>query len=106
LIPLDALVVTLAIEVPIVAWLYPGERARMAIACAVATAATNLFMNLVLVRLVSSYVAYLAIGESSALVVEAAVYAIVSRARDVPRAIVASGAANLASFAAGMLLFP
>ena len=43
-------------------------------------------------------------GEAGALVAEAAVYALVSRQHDVPRALIASAIANAASFAVSLLL--
>ena len=96
---LVALIVTLVIEVPLVVAWYPGERARMALAAVFANAATNLALNLVLAPR-----GHLVLGETIALVVEAAVYARVSRDRDVPRAIIVSAAANLLSFSFGPVL--
>jgi hypothetical protein len=96
---LIALVVTLLVEVPLVAALYPGERVRLACAAIVANAATNLALNLVLVPR-----GHLVLGEVLAVVVEAMTYVLASRRRDMPRAIVVSAAANLASFALGPLL--
>lgn len=100
---LTAWLITLAAEVPIVALVYPQLRGRMAIVCAITTSSTNLFMNLVLFRVLSprGYVLY---GELGALVIEAAVYWLAARPRDPGRAIVASSAANLASYGAGLLL--
>jgi hypothetical protein len=98
-----ALAITVVIEVPIVCAFYPGQRVRMGIACALATSATNLFMNLVLLAAMGTYAGYLAMGEATALASEALVYVLVSRPRDVPRALAASGAANLASFLAGVV---
>lgn len=102
---LVALAVTIVVEVPIVALVYPRERARMALACAIATSATNLGMNLLLYRRVGSYDTYILIGEISATLVEAAVYWVVSREHEVGRALLASALANGASFSAGLLLF-
>ena len=96
-----ALALTVAIEVPIVAALFPGRRVRLAIVAAVATSATHLFMHLVLPRLVPA-AWWLLAGEGVALAVEAAAYALAGR--DLARALVASGLANAASFAAGWLL--
>ncbi len=100
-----ALVVTIAVEVPIVAALYRGNRLRMAITCAMATTATNLALNVVLVRTTLAYDPTLLAGETLALVAEAAAYALVAPKRDWPRALVASAAANFASFGVGLLLF-
>lgn len=96
-----ALALTLSVEVPIVAALFPGRRARLAAVAAIATAATHLFMHRVLPGWVSPG-AWLFAGEAIATCVEAAAYA--AATRDLPRALVASGLANLASFAAGLLL--
>jgi hypothetical protein len=100
-----ALAVTLAVEVPVVSLVYRREPARMAIACALATSATNLAMNAWLLHAVSSYASYLLVGELCATVVEGLVYIAASRQHDVGRALVASGLANAASFIAGLLLF-
>ena len=72
---LIALAITLAVEVPVVAALYPGQRVRMGLACAVATTVTNLAMNTVLRSHTTSYQQYILIGELSAVVLEAAAYA-------------------------------
>ena len=101
----SALAVTLAVEVPIVALLYPGERARMAGACALATTVTNLVMNAWLSRASGSYDISLLGGEIGASLVEAVVYATVSRRHGVGNALVASGLANAASFAAGLIVY-
>jgi hypothetical protein len=102
---LIALAVTLAVEVPIVAWVFRGQRARMALACALATSATNLAMNTLLYPRAGSYDAYILIGEIGATLVEAAVYYAVDRDHDPGRALLASALANAASFGAGLLLF-
>jgi O-antigen/teichoic acid export membrane protein len=94
-----ALIVTIVIEVPLVVALYPGDRARMAVAAVVANAATNLALNLVLAPR-----GHLFAGEAIALVAEAAIYAWASRDRDVPRAIAVSAVANLLSFSVGPVL--
>ena len=100
-----ALAVTLVVEVPIVALAYPGERLRLAGACAVATTVTNLVMNAWLSRAFGSYDLQLLGGEIGASLIEAAVYAAVSRAHRVGTALVASGLANAASFLAGLGVF-
>lgn len=94
-----ALIVTLVIEVPLVVAFYPRERARMCIAAVLANAATNLALNLVLAPR-----GHLVLGETIALAGEAAIYALTSRDRDVPRAIIVSAAANLSSFSFGPVL--
>jgi hypothetical protein len=99
-----ALAVTLAIEVPVVVLLFPGQRVRMGIAALVANTATNLVLNLLLPRLPGIGSHHVVVGEVFALVGEAAIYAAVSRPRSLSRALVASGLGNGLSFAAGGLL--
>lgn len=101
---LFAWAVTVAIESPCVAAVYPGERWKMAGVCAVATSVTNLAMNVLLPRWLGVGLAFLLVGEIGALLLEAAVYALVRRPRDVGRALVASALANGASFTVGLLL--
>ena len=101
----SALAVTLVIEMPIVALSYPGERFRLAGACAVATTVTNLVMNAWLSRASGSYDTYLLSSELGASLIEAIVYVAVSRGHGVGNALVASGLANAASFAAGLIAF-
>lgn len=100
---LTALVVTLALEVPIVALFYRREWRRMAVVAAVATTITNLLMNLVLFGRVP-YLVYLGAGEVGATLVEAAAYFVASRDRGLGLALLASALANAASFAAGQLV--
>ena len=100
-----ALAITLVIEVPIVAAFYRGHRVRMAIAATLANIATNLAMNALLVRGALPYNPTLLAGEGVALAAEAIVYGLVAPGRDWAKAITASAAANLASFAAGLLFF-
>lgn len=100
---LTALVVTLAVEVPIVALVFRREAGRMAVVAAVATAATNLAMNVLLFGRVP-YLVYLGVGEVGATLLEAGAYFAASRERDLGRALVASALANAASFAAGLLV--
>lgn len=101
---LFAWAVTVAIEAPCVAAVYPGERWKMAGVCALATSATNLAMNVLLPRWLGVGLAFLIVGELGALLIEAAIYALVRRPRDVGRALVASALANGASFTVGLLL--
>lgn len=100
---ITAWLITLAAEVPVVALVYARQRRRMAIVCAVTTSVTNLLMNLLLSRVLppSEYLLY---GELGALVIEALVYWFVAHPRDPGRAMVASAAANLASYGAGLVL--
>jgi hypothetical protein len=98
-----ALVVTLIVEVPVVAALYPRQRRKMASVAVVANIATNLTLNLLLPHLEVLRGRHLLPGEIMAVVVEAAAYAIASRPRDVPRALVASSLANALSFGLGLI---
>ena len=100
---LTALVVTLAVEVPIVALVYRREAVRMALVAAMATTATNLAMNLLLFGHVP-YLVYLGVGEVGATLLEATAYRFASRERNLGLALVASAIANAASFSAGLLL--
>jgi hypothetical protein len=99
-----ALTVTLAIEVPLVALLFPGQRVRMALAALVANTVTNLTLNILLPRIPLVAPHALLVGELLALLGEAAVYAAVSRPRRVARALVASGLGNGLSFGLGGVL--
>jgi len=101
---LGALALTLAVEVPIVALVFKGQRVRMALVCAATTAATNVAMNTLLRASIPGASLAIAVGEISALAIEATVYALASRPRDVPRALVASALANAASYAVGLAL--
>jgi hypothetical protein len=101
-----ALALTLAIEVPVVAACFPGQRTRMALVAAAMNAATNLMLNLVLARLPALRGRHVVPGEILAVVAEAAAYALAGRPRDVPRSLLASGLANLLSFGAGYSPLP
>lgn len=92
-----AAVLTVAVESPVVALMFRSEWRKMALTCALTTAATNLAMNVFLLTAARSYSLGLLMWEAAALVVEAAVYAIVSRQHDVARAVAASGLANALS---------
>jgi hypothetical protein len=101
----SAWLLTLVVEIPIVAFIYPRERVRMAATCAVATSVTNLAMNAWLHGALGSYDAYVTAGELGATVIEALVYAVVSRDHAAGRALLAAGLANTASFATGLAVF-
>ncbi len=96
-----ALAVTLGIEVPLVAALFPGRRLRMAAVAAVANVVTNLTLNLLLPRVPVLQGRHVLPGEILAVVAEAAAYAAASR--DLPRSLLASSVANALSFGAGLL---
>ncbi len=101
---LTALALTVAVETPVVAAVYRGQRLRMAVVCILTTSATNVGMNTWLRSTAASYDQYVLVGEACAVLVEAVVYALASRGRDVPKAMLASGAANALSYAAGLVL--
>jgi hypothetical protein len=98
---LVALVVTLVLEVPVVAALYPGQRVRMALVALAANLCTNLTLNVIFpsVPLVRGY--HVLVGEIAAVLVEWAAYSAASRPRDVGRALAVSGLANALSYAVG-----
>ena len=99
-----ALGLTLGSEVPIVAALYPGQRARLAIVAALMTTVTHLILHFALPRWLPAAQVLLP-GEALALFGEAAAYAAFSRPRDLGRALLASALANAASFGLGILVF-
>lgn len=101
---LTALAVTVAVETPVIAAVYRGQRLRMAAVCILTTSITNVGMNTWLRSTAASYDQYVLVGEVCAVVVEAIVYALVARGRDVSKAMLASGAANALSYAAGLVL--
>jgi hypothetical protein len=101
---LFGLLITIGIEVPVVAAVFQGQRLRMAVVCGVATTATHLAMHFLLPHVVGSMDQFMLLGELGALVVEALVYAVVSRPRDPGRALVAAALANGLSYGAGLLL--
>jgi hypothetical protein len=102
---LTALLITVVIEVPIVALIFSRQRMMMAACCLVATSVTNFSMNTLLHDWASSYAQYIIIGELGALCIEALAYGLVSRPRDIAKALLASAVANAASYAAGLFLF-
>ena len=99
---LHALLATLLIEVPLVVALFPRLSKRMALVALAANTATNLALNIGLPAVGIHGDARILAGELAALLVEAVVYALVSR--DLPRSLVASAAGNLASFTLGGVL--
>jgi hypothetical protein len=99
-----ALLVTLLVEVPIVAALFPRQRLRMASVALVMNTATNLLLNVGLPYLGARGSTRIVVGELLALVLEAMAYALLSRPRHVARAIVASALGNLTSFTLGPAL--
>ena len=102
---LQALVVTLVCEVPLVALVFKGQRLRMAVVAAVTTGVCNLSMNLLLLPLFTSYSRFILLGELGAVLLEAGVYAVAAKPREPSRALLASALANTASFIAGVVVF-
>jgi len=100
-----ALSITLAVEVPIVATCFSGQRLRMAAVCAATTTCTHLAMHFILPRLVVSFGQFILVGALGALLVEAMVYWLASRPRDLGLALVASALANALSYGIGLIAF-
>jgi uncharacterized protein (DUF1810 family) len=98
-----ALGITLVSEIPIVAALFPGRRARMALVCALATTATHLALHFVFPPLLPARISPLFFGEAFATLAEAAAYFAFSR--ELGRSLVASALANTASYSIGLILF-
>lgn len=99
-----ALAVTIVSETAVVVLLYPSARWRAGTCCVVANAVTHIAMHHLLPRWVSSYAAWLVIGETGALAVEAASYWVCLSRFGLARAVVASALANLTSYAIGVAL--
>jgi hypothetical protein len=100
-----ALAITLALEVPLVAALFPGQRVKMALVSAAANTATNLTLNLLLPTLFAQPGSHILPGEILAVVVETEAYALASRPRDLSRSLLASSLANALSYSAAMVPF-
>lgn len=106
-----SLLLTLAVEVPLVALCFPERRARLAATAALATTLTHLCMHFVLFGLLGPR-RFLPAGEALAFVAEGLTYALVIRStatsddlrRTLVRGLLASALANGASFAAGWAL--
>lgn len=98
-----ALIATLAIEVPVVAAFFPGERLRMAFVAVLANTASNLTLNLVLARTVALSGHHVLLGEGLALFGEAAAYGASSRTHDLSRGGLASAVSNALSFSLGFV---
>jgi hypothetical protein len=101
---LRALGLTLVVEVPIVMAFYRGQRLRLGATCCVATTLTHAALFLLLFRFVALATPALVLGEVGALALEAVAYAAISRPTSLSRALMASSAANAASFGLGLAL--
>jgi hypothetical protein len=102
---LGALLVTLWLEVPIVALCFPGQRWRMGLVALFANAGTNLLLNVWLPRWSVLHGQYLLPGEALAVVLEALAYTLASRPRELGRALAVSAFSNAVSFEFGGALF-
>ena len=98
-----ALAITLGLEVPLIAALYPRQRLRLVGVSLLANTATNLTLNRLLPRMFDTPGAHILPGEILAVLVEAAAYSLASRPRDLPRALLASSVANALSYSVGLL---
>lgn len=99
-----SLAITLLIETPVVAAFYPRQRKRMALICVAVTGASNLLMNVFLLYAVRlEWTGLLCWAELTAFLLEAVAYWLV--VGDKQRALLASAAANMASFVAGLLVW-
>ena len=98
-----ALAITLGIELPLVALLFPGQRLKMAAVALAANTITNLTLNLALPRVELLHGWHVLVGEAFALVAETAAYVWASRPRDFARSLLASSLGNALSFAAGLI---
>lgn len=101
---LQALLITLAIEVPVVAWLGRPQARRLALTCMGITTATNLTMNLWWFPHVGATVGALAVAEVAAIVSEAAAYLLAVPGRGPGRCLRDSAVANGLSLAAGLAI--
>lgn len=97
-----ALAITIAVETPIVAALFPGRRLRLALTCVAATTITHVALRFGFLPLLPRDTGLIA-GEAFATFAEAAAYWAASG--DLARGLVASAVANSASFAAGLIVF-
>jgi hypothetical protein len=100
-----ALAVTIGLETPVVAAVFPGRRVRMGLVCIAATTATHAVMHFALPRICPTFTSWVLAGEAQALVLEALAYWFFGKPRDPGRALIASALANSASYAAGLLIF-
>jgi hypothetical protein len=99
---LYALGLTIAVEVPTVALFYPGQRVRLGACCCLVTTLTHAALFLLLFRFLPFTTGALVLGEAGVVLAESGAYAVVSRPRDFPRALMASAAANALSFGLGL----
>jgi len=81
---------------------------RSLLACAIGNAVTHPGIHFLLPLIVSAaeWPSFIVIAESIALIVEALVYLAIATPKPRTLALAASAGANLASFTAGLLLFP
>lgn len=106
---LEALALTLAVEIPVVAWVLrrsPWRRYLPAVLIANLVSHPALHFALPQILPPSPPGPFVLVGELSVFAFEAAFYAVWVRPRPWPLAMAASAAANLTSFAAGLLMLP
>ena len=102
-----AFLLTLAIEVPLaVACVRGWPRVRVAVAAALATAASHPLLCFVLLRaLPGPFVARAIVGEAIVIALEAVVYRLALPGMRLGHALAASATLNAASYLLGLLLF-
>lgn len=106
---LGALGLTLALEIPVVAWVLrrsPWQRILPAVVVANLLSHPALHFALPLILPPHPKGPFVLVGELLVFAFEAALFAAWVRPRPWPLALAASAAANLASFAAGLLVLP
>jgi hypothetical protein len=104
-----ALLITLAIEVPVVWWMLRARGWRRVLPAAlVANLLSHPALHFLLPRLLPARPlgTFILVGELSVFLWEAVLYLLWIRPRPWPRAVAAAAAANAASFALGLLVFP
>mgnify|MGYP007046917283 CR=1 FL=1 len=98
----QALLITLAVEVPVIAWLGAPHRRRLAMTCAGITSVTNVAMNLWWFDQVGATISTLAAAEGAAVVIEAGAYLIAVPTRGPMRCLRDSAVANGLSLVVGL----
>lgn len=98
---LRALIVTVAIELPVVALCFPDQRLRLAFVALIVNCLTNPLLNLVLPAIPLFSGEHVVIGEVLAVVMEAVAYGLAARGRECGRALAVSAACNALSYEFG-----
>lgn len=102
---LQAWLLTVTLETPVVAALFPGQRLRMDCVCVVATTITHAAMHFLLPLFAPTLEAWITAGEIGATVVEATMCTLLARPPSLPRSVVAAALANSLSYAVGLAVF-